>query len=87
MMQCLRKHQLILQSFSFLRVTFLLLVSLEFANSQTEQCNTARSACILPQPLKSHGGKSLDSLWLEMRCTLGCIEEVSQQEREGKKQH
>lgn len=61
------------------RAAILLVIMLEVAVCQGEQCSDGGESCVLPQPLRAHkGGQDLDALWLEMRCYLGCVDEVSE---------
>lgn len=57
----------------------LLLVIFQIALCLSEPCaSSSGSSCVLPQPLKDHGGSDLDNLLLEARCYLGCIDQVSE---------
>ena len=42
-----------------------------------QQCAGASSSCVQPVPKQQHNGKTLESLWLEVRCHLGCVDQVS----------
>lgn len=53
-----------------------LLVVFERVLCQSEQCGGSAS-CVRPVPVKESSSRSLESLLLEMRCYLGCVDQVS----------
>lgn len=59
---------------SLWRATVLVAV-IEHVICQSDQCAGSMS-CVRPVPTKEHEGKSLESLWLEIRCYLGCVDQV-----------
>ena len=61
------------------KTAVLLLAVCEVALSQAGQCSEGGSNCVLPQPKRDHtGGQDLDALSLEVRCYLGCVDQVSE---------
>lgn len=61
------------------RTAVLLVVLSEVAVSQGDECSDGGGSCVLPQPLSEHkGSQDLDALWLEVRCYLGCVDQVSE---------
>lgn len=53
-----------------------LVVVFERVLCQSEAC-AGSANCIRPVPVKESDSGSLRSLWLEMRCFLGCVDQVS----------
>lgn len=55
-----------------------LVAALEHVICQSEQmqCAEAASSCVRPVPEQQHEGETLESLLLEVRCHLGCVDQV-----------
>lgn len=60
---------------SLWRVAVLIAV-FEHVLCQSQQCASSAN-CIHLVPKTESSGRSLESLWLEIRCYLGCVDQVS----------